>query len=56
MEDVEESVNLPHSIVLSANKGYGNEYLLEKIWEYLGLIRIYTKKKESNQIFWHELF
>ena len=51
MEDVEELANLPDSVVLSANKGYGNEYFLEKIWEYLGLVRIYTKKKGEQPDF-----
>ena len=51
MEDVDYLANLPHSVVLSANKGYGNEYFLEKIWEYLGLVRIYTKKKGEQPDF-----
>ena len=51
MEDIEELANLPHSVVLSANCGYGNDYFLEKIWEYLGLVRIYTKKKGEQPDF-----
>ena len=51
MEDVEYLANLPDSVVLSANKGYGNKYFLEKIWEYLGLVRIYTKKKGEQPDF-----
>ena len=51
MEDVEELANLPDSVILSANKGYGNDYFLEKIWDYLGLVRIYTKKKGEQPDF-----
>ena len=51
MEDVEYLANLPDSVVLSANFKYGNEYFLEKIWEYLGLVRVYTKKKGEQPDF-----
>ena len=45
MEEVDNLANQPDSVVLSANKGLGNEFFLEKLWEYLGLVRVYTKKK-----------
>ena len=51
MEDVEYLANLPDSVVLSANLNYGNDYVLEKIWEYLGLVRVYTKKKGEQPDF-----
>ena len=51
MEDVIELANQPHSVVLSANKNLGNEYFLEKLWDYLGLVRVYTKKKGEQPDF-----
>ena len=51
MEDVEYLSSLPDSVVLSANKGYGNQYFLDTIWDYLGLVRIYTKKKGEQPDF-----
>ena len=35
MEEVDNLANQPDSVVLSANKGLGNEFFLEKLWEYL---------------------
>lgn len=51
MEDVDYLAHLPDSVVLSANKGYGNQFFLAQIWEYLGLVRIYTKKKGEHPDF-----
>ena len=51
MEEVDYLANQPDSVVLSANKGLGNEYFLEKLWEYLGLVRVYTKKKGEQPDF-----
>ncbi|CAB3402281.1 unnamed protein product [Caenorhabditis bovis] len=35
---------LPHHVVISCEMNLNMDYLLEKIWEYLALIRVYTKK------------
>ena len=51
MEEVDNLANQPDSVVLSANKGLGNEFFLEKLWEYLGLVRVYTKKKGEQPDF-----
>ncbi|GMI19236.1 hypothetical protein TeGR_g7196 [Tetraparma gracilis] len=32
-------------MVMSVNEGYNMDYLLEKMWSYLGLTRIYTKRR-----------
>lgn len=35
---------LPHHVVISCEMNLNMDYLLEKIWEYLALVRVYTKK------------
>jgi len=45
MEEVEVLDRLPHNVLISAHKLWNLDELLEKIWEYLALIRIYTKPK-----------
>lgn len=44
MEDVDFLANQKDSVVLSCYMDLGADYFLEKIWDYLGLVRIYTKK------------
>jgi len=36
---------MPHSTVMSVNNNLNMDYLIEKIWDYLGLTRIYTKRR-----------
>jgi small GTP-binding protein len=45
MEDVDYLAKLKDSIVLSVTLNLGTEFFLEKLWEYLELVRVYTKKK-----------
>jgi len=45
LEEVDALARKPHSVVISCNLKLGYDYLLEQIWEYLGLVRIYTKKR-----------
>ena len=45
IEDVEELARRPHSLVISVSLKLNFQYLLETIWEKLGLVRVYTKKK-----------
>lgn len=45
MEDVDHLAKLPDSVILSCQLNLGTEYFLEIMWKYLGLVRIYTKKK-----------
>eukprot|EP01061_Rhynchopus_euleeides_P009933 TRINITY_DN19267_c0_g1_i1.p1 TRINITY_DN19267_c0_g1~~TRINITY_DN19267_c0_g1_i1.p1 ORF type:complete len:418 (+),score=127.79 TRINITY_DN19267_c0_g1_i1:76-1254(+) len=47
IEEVDRVARLPHSVVLSCHWDLNLDGLLEKIWEYLELVRIYTKKKGS---------
>jgi len=51
MEDVDELARRPNSIVVSVNMGLGLDYLLEKIWEKLELVRVYTKRKGDHPDF-----
>ena len=44
MEDVDFLSRQPNSICISCNLKLGTEYFLEKLWEYLDLVRVYTKK------------
>jgi len=44
MEEVDRLARQPHSIVLSCKLNLGTDLFLEKIWDYLGLVRVYTKK------------
>lgn len=45
LEEVDRLARMPDSIVLSCNYELNLDYLLEEIWEYLALIRVYTKKR-----------
>mmetsp|Transcript_15391 Transcript_15391/g.60156 ORF Transcript_15391/g.60156 Transcript_15391/m.60156 type:complete len:366 (+) Transcript_15391:63-1160(+) len=44
MEEVDTLARLPHSVVISCNMNLNMDYLLEKMWEYLNLVRCYTKR------------
>ncbi|KAJ1444897.1 DRG2, developmentally regulated GTPase 2 [Pelagophyceae sp. CCMP2097] len=45
IEDVDALAREPHSVVISVHSNYNLDFLLEKMWEYMGLIRIYTKRR-----------
>jgi len=45
MEDVDHLARLPNSIVISVHLNLNLDELLRRMWEYLGLTRIYTKKR-----------
>jgi len=47
IEEVDRLAHLPNSIVVSCNMKLNLDYLIERIWECLGLIRIYTKKPQQ---------
>ncbi len=44
MEEVKDLMKQANSLVLSCKLNLGSEYFLERMWEYLGLVRVYTKK------------
>lgn len=45
MEEVEVLDKLPHNVLLSAHLEWNLDELLERVWEYLALVRIYTKPR-----------
>ncbi|KAI8802376.1 P-loop containing nucleoside triphosphate hydrolase protein [Cladochytrium replicatum] len=45
IEELDIIYRIPHSIPISAHHGWNFDDLLEKMWEYLDLVRIYTKPK-----------
>lgn len=44
IEEINRKARAAHTVVISCEMGLNLDYLLEKIWEYLALIRVYTKK------------
>lgn len=47
IEDIDELARRPDSVVMSVNAQLNINGLLAEIWEKLGLVRIYTKKRGS---------
>jgi small GTP-binding protein len=45
LEEVDQLAHFPNSVVISCNLKLGYDHLLERVWEQLGLVRIYTKKR-----------
>lgn len=44
IEEVNRLAHEPHSVVVSCNMQLNLDYLLETLWNYLNLLRVYTKK------------
>lgn len=51
MEEVDRIARTSHSVVISCNMRLNLDYLIEKIWEYLALNRVYTKKRGEKPDF-----
>ena len=45
MEELDLIDRIPHYVPVSAHKEWNLDGLVEKMWEYLDLIRVYTKPK-----------
>lgn len=45
LDEVDHLAHLPHYLVISCNERLNLDYLLDKIWEYLDFLRIYTKPR-----------
>mmetsp|Transcript_52362 Transcript_52362/g.119388 ORF Transcript_52362/g.119388 Transcript_52362/m.119388 type:complete len:106 (-) Transcript_52362:194-511(-) len=45
VEEVDKLARLPNSVVISVHAGLNLDYMLAKMWEYMGLVRVYTKRK-----------
>ena len=48
MEQMDKLAREPHSIVISCEQGLNLDYLVDRIWEELELVRIYTKKRGEH--------
>lgn len=53
LDEVDRLAHTPHSVVISCHDSLNLDYLLEKIWEYLSLVRVYTKPRGKKPDF-HE--
>ena len=45
IEEVDELARKPNSIVISVQLKLNIDVMLQTMWDYLGLIRIYTKRR-----------
>ena len=45
LEEVDKLARREHSVVVSCNMKLNLDYMLEKLWDYLSLIQVYTKKR-----------
>ncbi len=45
IEEVDQLARLPDSVVISIYMNLNLDFLLQQIWKYLGLVRIYTKRR-----------
>lgn len=45
IEELELLDRVPHYVPVSAKNLWGFEDLLEKIWQYVGMVRVYTKPR-----------
>jgi ribosome-interacting GTPase 1 len=45
LEEVDRLARQPHSVVMSCEMNLNLDRLIESVWEYLALLRIYTKKR-----------
>eukprot|EP01121_Diplochlamys_sp_Union-15-3_P005254 TRINITY_DN15584_c0_g1_i1.p1 TRINITY_DN15584_c0_g1~~TRINITY_DN15584_c0_g1_i1.p1 ORF type:complete len:264 (-),score=37.89 TRINITY_DN15584_c0_g1_i1:13-804(-) len=51
IEKVDQLARRPHSVVISCKLKLNLDTFLAKIWDYLGLVRVYTKKKSQPPSF-----
>lgn len=45
MEEVKRLADIPHTVVVSCELNLGLDWLVEQLWQHLGLLRLYTKKR-----------
>jgi uncharacterized protein len=45
IEEIDELARKPDSLVISVHLNLNLDYMLQKMWEYMGLIRVYTKRR-----------
>ncbi|KAJ8601335.1 hypothetical protein CTAYLR_007247 [Chrysophaeum taylorii] len=45
IEEIDALARQPHSVVISVHAKLNLDYLLQKMWDYMGLIRVYSKRR-----------
>jgi ribosome-interacting GTPase 1 len=45
LETVDTLARTPQTVIISCELGLNLDYLIERMWEALGLVRVYTKKR-----------
>jgi small GTP-binding protein len=45
IEELDSLARMPDSLVISIYMNLNLDYLLQKMWEYMGLVRVYTKRR-----------
>ena len=45
LEEVDRLAHQPYSIVISCELDLNLDFLLSQLWEYLSLLRVYTKRR-----------
>jgi len=45
LEDIDNFARRPMSVVISSQKKWNLDTLLQRIWDSMGMVRVYTKKK-----------
>ena len=56
IEEVDEIARQPYSVVISIYLKLNIDEMLQKMWEYLGLIRIYTKRRGLFEVVIEAIF
>lgn len=51
IEEVDRLARKPYTVVVSCNMKLNLDYFLESVWEYLALVRVYTKKRGEGPDF-----
>ena len=51
IEELDIICKIPHTVPISAHHKWNYDSLLEKMWDYLALVRIYTKPKVQRIMF-----
>ena len=50
IEELDIICKIPHTVPISAHHKWNYDDLLDKMWTYLKLVRIYTKPKVNSQL------
>ncbi|KAF8334126.1 developmentally regulated GTP-binding protein [Cantharellus anzutake] len=48
LEEVDQLARQPHTVVISCELSLNLDYLIDRVWEDLGLVKVYTKKRGQH--------